>query len=217
MIYSPSLMCANFDNIKAETLALEDAGANRLHLDVMDGRYVPNFAMGLGDVKSVCRNTSLVTELHLMIMEPCRYIKMFADAGVDIIYFHPDSDGDPMRVIQKIRKEGCTPGIVINPETTVESLKEFYEHVDNILLMGVKPGNAGHIYLPHVEEKIGQIIELKNKYNLEIIMDGACTVERMKRWGKQGVDGFVLGTSSLFGHRGTYKQIIQSIKQECGE
>ena len=92
-----------------------------------------------------------------------------------------------------------------------------YDLVDNVLLMGVKPGYAGHIYLPYVEEKIGQLLELKDKYNLEIIMDGACTIERMKRWGKQGVDGFVLGTSSLFGHLGTYKDIINRIKHECGE
>ena len=171
--------------------------------------------MGLGDVKSVCRNTSLVTELHMMIMEPSRYIKVFADAGVDIIYFHPDSDSHPIQVIKKIRKEGRKPGIVINPETTIESMMEYYELVDNVLLMGVKPGNAGHIYLPYVEEKIGQLIELKEKYNLEIIMDGACTIERMKRWGKQGVDGFVLGTSSLFGHMGSYRDIISNIKKEC--
>ena len=81
--------------------------------------------------------------------------------------------------------------------------------------MGVKPGYAGHIYLPYVEEKIGQLLELKDKHNLEIIMDGACTVERMKRWRKKGVDGFVLGTSSLFGHLGTYKEIINNIKREC--
>lgn len=217
MIYSPSLMCANFDNLKAEALSLEAAGATRLHLDVMDGRYVPNFALGLGDVKSVCRNTSLVTELHLMIKKPCRYVQLFADAGVDIIYFHPDADNHPETVIQKIRDAGRMPGIVINPETTIESMEHYFEIVDHILVMGVKPGYAGHIYLPYVDQKIEKLMEIKEKYNLEIIIDGACTIERMKRWGKQGVDGFVLGTSSLFGHLGTYKEIMDNIKRECGE
>ena len=217
MIYSPSLMCANFDNLKHVVLTLEAAGATRLHLDVMDGQYVPNFALGLGDVKSICRNTSLLTELHLMIMEPNRYIKMFADAGVDIIYFHPDSDSHPKKVIQKIREVGKRPGIVINPETTIESLQDYYELVDTILVMGVKPGHAGHVYLPHVDRKLEKLVKLKSDYNLEIIMDGACTLERMKRWSLHGVDGFVLGTSSLFGHNESYKNIIDNITHECGE
>lgn len=217
MIYSPSLMCASFDNLKHEALSLEAAGATRLHLDVMDGQYVPNFALGLGDVKSVCRNTSLVTELHLMIVEPSRYIKMFADAGVDIIYFHPDADRRPFEVIERIKDTGLKPGIVINPEVSIDSLKDYYDLVDNVLVMGVKPGNAGHLYLPWVDTKIEELIAIKDKYHLEIIMDGACSLERMKRWSKQNVDGFVLGTSSLFGQRGSYKDIIDNIKRECGD
>jgi len=217
MIYSPSLMCAQFDDLKKEVLSLEDAGATRLHLDVMDGHYVPNFALGLGDVRSVCKNTSLVTELHMMIVEPGRYIRLFADAGVDIIYFHPDSTSDAKDVINKIRKANKIPGIVINPETTVESVQDLYDLVDCVLVMGVKPGHAGHIYLPYVDQKVDKLIELKNKYKFEIIMDGACTVERMRRWSQQGVDGFVLGTSSLFGRNESYKKIIERIKHECGE
>ncbi len=217
MIYSPSLMCTSLDDLKGEVQKLEAAGATRLHLDIMDGQYVPNFAMGLGDVKSVCQNTKLETELHMMIMEPGKYIKMFINAGVDILYIHPDAARNPIEVIQIIRAEGKKPGIVINPETTVESLQAFYDLVDCVLVMGVKPGYVGHMYLPYVDKKIDKLIEIKEKYNIEVIMDGACTIERMKRWTKQGVDGFVLGTSSLFGHPGTYKEIIDNIKHECGE
>jgi ribulose-phosphate 3-epimerase len=217
MIYSPSLMCASFDNLKAEALSLEAAGATRLHLDVMDCQYVPNFALGLGDVKSVCRNTSLVTELHLMIYHPGQYIKMFADVGVDIIYFHPDADDDPQAVIRRIRERGLQPGIVINPEATIESLQPYYELVDHVLVMGVKPGHAGHLYLPHVDQKLEELIAIKNRYHLESMIDGACSLERMVKWSKRHVDGFVLGTSSLFGHRGSYKDIIDHIKRACGE
>lgn len=217
MIYSPSLMCTSCDNLKTEVQNLEAAGATRLHLDVMDGQYVPNFALGLGDIKSVCRNTSLVTELHLMIYNPGRYIKLFADAGVDIIYFHPDADDNPQATIKQIRERGLKPGIAINPETTIESLQKYYSLVDHVLVMGVKPGHAGHLYLPHVDQKLKELIDTKNKYHLEIIMDGACSLERMVKWSKHNVDGFVLGTSSLFGHRGSYKDIIDNIKRECGE
>ena len=217
MIYSPSLMCGNFDNLKEEALALEAAGATRLHLDVMDGQYVPNFALGLGDVKSICHNTSLVTELHMMILDPGKYIELFADAGVDIFYFHPDADKNPMAVIQKIRDIGKSPGIVINPETSIQTLQEFYCLVDQVLVMGVKPGHAGNIYLSHVDQKLERLVKLKGDASWSIIVDGACSLERMKRWSKLGVNGFVLGTSSLFGHPGSYKDIIDNIKRECGE
>ena len=215
MIYSPSLMCGNFDNLKEEVTNLEAAGANRLHLDLMDGQYVPNFALGLGDVKSICKNTVLPTELHMMIQEPGRYIKLFADAGVDIIYFHPNTDSDPMGVVQMIRDHGKSPGIVINPETAIESLREFYFLVDPVLVMGVKPGNAGSIYLSHVDNKIERLIKLRGDNKWEIMVDGACSIERMKRWSKQGVDGFVLGTSALFGRNESYKTIMDRIRKEC--
>ena len=210
-------MCANCDNLKQEVQSLEEAGATRLHLDVMDGQYVPNFALGLGDVKSICRNTKLVTEIHMMVMEPGRYVKLFADAGVDIIYIHPDSVRNAVDVVQQIRETGKKPGIVINPEATIESLMGFYDLVDNVLVMGVKPGYAGHIYLSYVDDKLERLIKLKDRYNLEIMLDGACTIDRIRQWSKKGVDGFVLGTSSLFGRQESYKTIMDRIKRECGE
>ena len=215
MIYSPSMMCTDFDNLKQTIEELEAAGANRLHLDVMDGRYVSNFAMGLGDVKSVCRNTHLPTELHLMILEPSKYVQLFADAGVDIIYFHPDSDHHPTTVIQKILEAGKKPGIVLNPGTSIESVRELLYIVDNVIVMGVNPGHAGQVYLSYVDQKLRRLLEVKKEFNLEIIVDGACTLERMKRWSADGVNGFVLGTAALFGFKRPYKDIIDEIKQQC--
>ena len=217
MIYSPSLMCIDFDNIKQSVAELEAAGANRLHLDVMDGRYVSNFAMGLGDIKAVCRNTRLETELHMMVLEPSKYIDLFANAGVDIIYFHPDADYHPTIVTQKIIEAGKKPGIVLNPGTSIESVRELLYIVDKVLVMGVNPGHAGQVYLSYVDQKILRLIQLKQECNIEIIVDGACSLERMKKWGADGVDGFVLGTAALFGCNRPYKEVIDEIKKVCGE
>lgn len=210
-------MCARCDNLREEVLSLEAAGVSRLHLDIMDGQYVPNFALGLGDVKSICRNTSLETELHMMILDPGRYIQMFVDAGVDIFYVHPDTTRDPMALVCQIREAGRQPGIVINPETTIESLEPLYDLVDYVLVMGVRPGHAGNLYLSHVDQKIVRLVDFRGERTWKIIVDGACSVDRMKRWCKQGVDGFVLGTKALFGHEGSYKDIMDNIKRECEE
>lgn len=225
MIYSPSLMCIELDNIKQSVAELEAAGANRLHLDVMDGRYVSNFAMGLGDIRSVCRNAHVETELHLMILEPSKYVDLFAGTGADIIYFHPDADRHPTIVIQKILEAGKQPGIVLNPGTSIESVRELLYIVDKVLVMGVNPGHAGQIYLSYVDQKIRRLLEVKDKmstdgtsrHKLEVVIDGACSLERMRRWSADGVDGFVLGTAALFGLGRPYREIIDEIKTACGD
>lgn len=215
MILSPSLMCANYDNLKEEVEKLECAGATRLHLDVMDGRYVPNFAMGIGDVKCVCRNAHVETELHLMVLEPSKYIELFAELGVDIIYFHPESDHHPTTVIQKIVEAGKKPGIVLNPGTSIECISELLYIVNHIIIMGVNPGHAGQIYLPYIDDKIERVLALKNKHNLEVVIDGACSLERIKKWSGRGIDGFVLGTAALFNNEKPYKETISEIRKIC--
>lgn len=215
MILSPSLMCANFDNLKQEIFALEEAGATRFHLDVMDGVYVQNFALGLGSIKSICRNANIETELHLMIKEPSKYIDLFAEAGADIIYFHPESDYHPTTVIQKILEAGKKPGIVLNPGTSVEVVKELLYIVDRIIIMGVNPGHAGQVYLPYIDHKLERIIKIKDKFKLEIMVDGACSLERIVQWSSQGVDGFVLGTAALFGRKESYAETINNIRRAC--
>jgi len=212
VIFSPSLMCADHGNLLAEAARLEDAGADRLHLDVMDGCFVPNFAMGYGDVRCICRGTRLKTELHLMIVEPAKYIDLFAASGVDIIYIHPEAGYHPATAIQKILQANAEPGIALSPGTSVETVMELFHIVKHVLVMGVNPGHAGQIYLPYVDKKIEKLLKLRESYGLELVLDGACSAEQIRKWSGRGVDGFVLGTAALFGQPGSYREIISGLR-----
>lgn len=216
LILSPSLMCADYSNLENEVHLLEEAGATRFHLDIMDGRFVPNFAMGLEDIKCIAKIAKIPTELHLMIERPSEYIDLFAKSGVDIIFIHPEADYHPATAIQKIMQAGKTPGLVLSPGTSVESVIELLNIVKKVMVMGVNPGHAGQAYLPYVGKKINKLLKLKEEYDLEISIDGACSAERIKNWSSVGVSGFVLGTSALFGKEGSYKQKISNIKALCG-
>lgn len=216
-IFSPSMMCAEYDNLAEEVRRLEEAGADRLHLDVMDGRFVPNFAMGLGDVCCVTKLAKIETELHLMIERPSEYIELFASTGVDIIYIHPEAEYHPTTALQKIIETGKVPGIVLSPGTSTESVIELFHIAKKVLIMGVNPGHAGQVYLPFVDKKIRGIVKIKEEYGLELSIDGACSAEMIKKWSRSGVDGFVLGTSSLFGKIGTYSENIKRLRRVCGE
>lgn len=217
-IFSPSLMCIDVLHLADEIKALEDAGVDRLHLDVMDGSFVSNFALGLSDVKSICRATKLKTEVHMMIKNPQRYVKLFADAGADIIYFHPNAGYNPTEAVERIKDAGAEPGIVLSPGMSVESAMELLYIVDYVVVMGVNPGQAGQMYLPYVDHKIEKLTKLKKDLSFEIMMDGACSEEMIAKWSRRGVDGFVLGTAALFGKGGKknslrdYKRIIERLR-----
>ena len=208
----PSMMCADYSNLKDEINKLERADIDIFHIDIMDGSFVSNFGMGLQDTELICKLAAKKVDVHLMIDNPGRYVKKFADLGVDIIYIHPESDRQPVRTLQTIRELGKQPGIVLSPEVAVETIKPLLSLVDYIMVMTVNPGFAGQKYLTLVNEKIMQLVELSKQYDFKILIDGACSPEKIKELSAKGVNGFVLGTSALFNKGREYSEIMAELR-----
>lgn len=210
--FCPSMMCADFTNLKSEMGRLNDADVDVFHMDIMDGNFVPNFALGLEDLKAVRANTAKLMDVHLMISNPGNYIDLFADLGADIIYIHPEADPHPISTLNKIKAKGKKCGLALDPETSVESVKELFNVIDYLLVMTVSPGFAGQSYLDFVTDKIKDMVKYSQDYSFKIVVDGAISPEKISELGKIGVEGFVLGTSALFNKDKPYKEIISSLK-----
>lgn len=208
----PSLMCANFDNLKDEVVSLDKAGADIFHIDIMDGNFVPTFGMGLLDVNTVRRNTNKEIDVHLMSINATDHIELFKNAGVNIVYVHSEGDSLISTTLTKIKDNGMKVGLVVSPGTSVYSIKELLNLADIVLVMTVNPGFAGQKYLDYVDEKIFKLAELKSKYNFEIFVDGAISEDKVNYLKTKGVDGFILGTSALFGKDESYEEIIKRLK-----
>lgn len=205
------MMCADFGHLEDEVKALEKAGIDSFHIDIMDGRYVPNFAMSLYDMKYIRSVTDKPLDVHLMIEHPRTHIELFLKKG-DTVYIHPEAEYHPSTTLQKIIDYGLIPGIAINPGTSVETVYEMLRIVDKVLVMSVNPGHAGQMYLPYVGEKINRLIELREEMGFELIWDGACSADKILQYAPMGVDGFVLGTSLLFGKDRPYDEILKDIR-----
>ncbi|MDR1687131.1 MAG: ribulose-phosphate 3-epimerase [Clostridiales bacterium] len=212
--FSASMMCADYGHLETEIRNLETGGVNAFHVDIMDGEFVYNFGMGIHDLRYIKSAATKPVECHLMIKEPARYVELFANCGADIIYVHPESGYQIGETIQRIIELGVTPGIAINPTTSVESIAELLNLVKRVLIMAVNPGHAGQVFLPFVEKKILKLIELKAEFGLEIFWDGHGSVENIRKYAPLGVDGFVLGSASLFGQKRTYEEIITELRGE---
>lgn len=210
----PSMMCANYENLKQEVQRLDAAGTDIFHVDIMDGSFVPNYALGLGDLQCIRRNTKKLVDVHLMVERPDIAVDIFAKEGVDIIYVHPETDQHIAKTLGKISSAGIAPGIAINPGTSIETVIELLPLVDYILVMTVNPGFAGQPYLDFVDRKIKNLAELKTKYGFKIIIDGAISAPKIKVLADIGVDGFVLGTAALFGKEEPYSVVIKELKNE---
>lgn len=208
----PSMMCADFGDLAGEVTRLEEAGADIFHLDVMDGQFVPNFGMGLQDIEYLCSHATIPCDVHLMLQRPGDYVEKFAALGAKIIYVHPEADPHTARTLQKILDAGAKPGIAINPGTAFATVEPLLNLAEYVLVMTVNPGFAGQKYIPFVEEKIDQLLAVKEKYGFKIMIDGACSPQVIARLNPKGVEGFVLGTSSLFGKGRSYGDIMPELR-----
>ncbi|MDN6344597.1 MAG: ribulose-phosphate 3-epimerase [Tetragenococcus koreensis] len=211
--FCPSMMCADFTKLPKEVKDLEEAGIDIFHMDIMDGVFVPNFALGTEDFKAIRANTDKLMDVHLMISNPSQYVDLFSDLGADIIYIHPETDTHPISTLNKIKANGKKCGIAINPETSIETVKELFNVIDYLLVMTVSPGFAGQSYLEFVNDKIKEAAKYANEHSFKIVVDGAISPEKIEELSKIGVEGFVLGTSTIFNKEESYKEIVYSIQK----
>ena len=210
-----SMMCANYAHLENEVKNLETGGIDSFHIDIMDGRYVPNYAMSLNDMRYIAKAAQKPLDVHLMIEHPNNTIALFLEnlRKGDTIYIHPEAEYHPSTTLQKIINAGMIPGIAINPGTSVETVMEMLRIVKKVLVMSVNPGNAGQMYLPYVGKKIIKLLSMKEDMDFEIYWDGACSADKILEYAPKGVAGFVLGTTLLFGKGKSYSETLQNIRE----
>ncbi len=209
-----SMMCADYGNLEREVNDLDEGGIDSFHIDIMDGRYVPNFAMSLNDMNYIARASKKPLDVHLMIEHPNNRIHLFLNRlrKGDTVYIHPEAEYHPSATLQSIIDAGMIPGIAVNPGTSVEMVMEMLRIVKRVLVMSVNPGNAGQMYLPYVGKKITKLLSLKEDMGFEIYWDGACSADKILEYAPKGVKGFVLGTTLLFGQDRPYGETLKKIR-----
>jgi len=211
---SPSILSANFSELGNEIKRLEDAGADMIHVDVMDGHFVPNLTIGPPVIKALRKYTKLPFDVHLMISPVHKYIKDYADAGANIITIHPETTDNLEASIQHIKKLNKKIGISLNPGTQIEVVKNFLEKIDLILIMSVNPGFGGQKFMPEVLVKIKELKKIKDQQNLnfDIEVDGGINFDNSKLVIDAGANILVSGTTIFKNNNGNIKKNIDTLK-----
>ena len=211
---APSILAADLLDIKNEVINADNAGAEFIHIDIMDGHFVPNLSFGYNMVKTLRPITNKVLDVHLMISPVEPFIKEFIDAGSDIISFHPEADKNTKEIISIIKKSNCKVGIAVHPNIKIEEIKEFLNDVDLVIIMTVIPGFGGQKFLEDQVQKISVLKEIRKNINAnyEIEIDGGINFQTSKICIDKGADILVAGSYVYGAPKEEYKDKINSIR-----
>ena len=209
----PSILSADFANLERDIKELENIGIDMFHIDVMDGNFVPNISFGFPIIEAIRPKTDKIFDCHLMIANPENYVEQFCKIGCDMISFHIEATNHADRLIQVIKDNGKKAGIVLNPQTSLESIKYLLPKVDYVLIMTVNPGFGGQKFIPEMLEKIEELAKIREEknYNFLIEVDGGINVETSKACRDKGADILVCG-SFLFGSSDKEKTLGELLK-----
>ena len=211
---SPSILSADFSQLGTEIKRLEEGGADMIHVDVMDGHFVPNLTIGPPVIKALRKQCSLKFDVHLMISPVHKYIESYAEAGADIITIHPEATDDLENSILKIKQLNKKVGVSLNPESKIDLILDFLDKIDLVLIMSVNPGFGGQKFMPEVLEKIKKLRKIQDERNLnfDIEIDGGINFENCKKAIDAGANILVSGTTIFKSNNGDIKKNINLLK-----